>query len=84
MKLIPVAGYQPNRNWIRVGDTVKCRPLAGGRFEARVRSILADEEGVVREVEVYGGRGGRAAIRTFSPERITRMAQSRVEEKERG
>lgn len=82
MKLIPVAGYQPNRNWIRIGDTVMCRPVAGGRFEAKVRSIKADQEGVIREVEVFGGRGGRAAIRTFAPDKIQRMAQNRVESRE--
>lgn len=82
MTLHEVEGYQPNRNWVRVGDRVKCRPLSGGRFEAKVRKILADEEGVIREVEVVGGRGGRSHIRTFRPDRITRMAQSRIEERE--
>ena len=78
-QLSEVPGYRPGRNWIRVGDTCYCRPTSGGGFEARIRRILADDAGDVKEIEVFGGRRGRAAIRTFRPEQIRRLAQSRVE-----
>lgn len=73
MTLIPVAGY----NGIRVNDLVRCRPLRGHRFTARVLRIRADTEGTIVEVDVYGSAKGKQAahIRTFRPDRIERMPQ---------
>ncbi len=71
--------YRPGRNFIRVGDTVKCAPLSGNRFKATVRKIVTDADtGKVVEVEV-ARQGDYRQIRTFRPERVTRVAQSRVE-----
>jgi hypothetical protein len=70
--LVPVPEYRPGRNYIRVGDTVRCHPRVGRRFDAKVRKILT-RDGEVVEVEVFGG----GMIRTFVPERIIRKAQSR-------
>lgn len=67
------------RNFIRVGDTVKVSGDPGKRgFEATVRKIVVDDQGAVRWFEVYGGSGGRASMRVLRPERIKRMAQSKV------
>jgi hypothetical protein len=77
--LTKVDGYQPNRNWIRVGDRVRCSPTVGGKFKATVRRILVDDDGIVVEVDVYGGKANHEKLRTFPPEKITRLAQSRVE-----
>lgn len=74
--------YRTGRNYIRIGDVVRVRPRPGRRdgFEARVRSIRGDDAGEVNEVEVFGGPAGRQAIRTFRPDRIERVAQSRHRE----
>lgn len=76
--------YFPNRNAIRIGDTVKCQPLRGSRFPATVRRIKVDEYGAVHEVEVFGAEKPKRAshIRTFTPDRISRVAQSRIENRE--
>ncbi len=45
---------------------------------AKVRAIFVDEPtSEVAHVEVFGGRAGRAMVRSFCPERIERMAQTR-------
>jgi hypothetical protein len=70
--------YRPGRNFIRTGDTVKCRPTVGRPFRAVIRHIYqyADEH---IEVEVVGGPTGRpASFRTFTSDHIQRVAQSRV------
>lgn len=71
--------YRTGRNFIRIGDVVRVRPRPGRRdgFEARVRPIRADSAGEVSEVEVFGGPAGRSAVRTFRPDRIERVAQTR-------
>lgn len=61
---------------VTVGEMVRVLPSPGRRdgFDARFRSArMADGE--VSEVEVYGGRKGRAALRTFPPERIERITK---------
>jgi hypothetical protein len=80
--LTDVEEYRPNRNWIRLGDKVRCSPVVGGKFRATVTRIRADEDGVIVEVEVYGGKANHEKVRTFPPERIARLAQSRVVSRE--
>ena len=77
-----VGEFRPGRNFIRVGDLVRCRPRVGGPFDATVRHIRVDEEtGEVREIEVVGGRPGRpVAIRTLPPTRIQRRAATKAGE----
>jgi hypothetical protein len=75
-----VSEYRQGRNFIRVGDVVRVKALPGKRngFEAKVRAIAVDEHtGEPVEVEVFGGTRGRAMVRTFRPERIERVAQTR-------
>lgn len=72
--------FRRGRNYINVGDLVRVRAVPGKRdgFKATVRAIRVDSAtGEVAEVEVFGGRGGRAMVRTFVPERIERLAQTR-------
>lgn len=68
------------RTMIRVGDTVRVRAAEGkrGGFDARVRGIKVDSTtGEVAEVQVFGGRLGRAMVRTFRPDRIEQPARGR-------
>lgn len=76
-KLVPVEEYRPDRNFIRLGDTVKCKPLSGRSFRAKVLRIMADDEGTVIEIEVVR-MGDRVQFRTFRPERITRLVQTKT------
>ena len=78
--LIDVDEYRPGRNFIRIGDPVRCRPLVGGPFDATVRRIRVDEKtGEAREVEVVGGRPGHpVAIRTLPLTRIQRRAATKA------
>ena len=68
--LCEVAGYGTGRDRVDVGDAVRCRPIKGRAFAAHVRRILADLDGQIVEVDVFGGPTGRPALRTFTPERI--------------
>ena len=79
-RVLTVNEYRRGRNFIRVGDVVRVKSSKGRRdgFEARVRLIRKDKRtGEVAEVEVFGGRRGHAMVRTFVPERIERVAQTR-------
>lgn len=73
-----VTEYRVGRNFIRVGDTVKVKSRPGKRDAhlARVRRIIT-VEGEVVEIEVVGPKG----FRTFLPERIERVAQTKGGEK---
>ncbi len=75
-----VGEFRPGRNFIRIGDPVRCRPLVGGPFDATVRRIRVDEEtGEAKEVEVVGGRPGHpVAIRTLAPTQIQRRAATKA------
>lgn len=77
MSTVEVDSFRPGRNFIRVGDPVRCTPVHGRAFEATVVRIRADaESGEVVEIDVVGGPKGRArAIRTVRPERIARRAR---------
>jgi hypothetical protein len=78
--MVKVSEYRQGRNFIRVGDVVRVKALPGKRngFEAKVRAITVDEHtGEPVEVEVFGGARGRAMVRTFRPDRIERVAQTR-------
>ena len=78
--LTKISEYRRGRNFIRVGDVVRVRPDPGRRngFMAKVRAIFVDERtDEIAQVEVFGGRAGRAMVRTFCPERIERVAQTR-------
>lgn len=73
--------YRHGRNYIYVGDVVRIRARPGKRngFQARVRAIGVDRvTGEVAEIEVFGGPNGREMVRTFGPERIERLAQTRA------
>lgn len=73
--------YRRGRNFINVGDVVRVRSLHGRRngFQARVRGIKVDRlSGEVAEIEVFGGPAGKEMVRTFRPERIERVAQTRA------
>lgn len=66
---------QGGRNFVRKGDTVHVDPSAPGRrdgFDARFIEAHVDGDGVVVDIEVYGGRDGRASVRTFRPGRVRR------------
>ena len=65
----------------RIGDIVTCRPKVGGPFRAKVLRILVEAEDPtnVREVDVIGGYKDEKAFRTFRPDNITRLAQSRLD-----
>ncbi len=78
--MVKVSEYRQGRNFIRVGDVVRVKALPGKRngFEAKVRVITVDEQtGEPVEVEVFGGYRGRRMFRTFRPDRIGRVAQTR-------
>lgn len=77
MEAEQMSEYRHGRNYVRIGDIVKCRPLVGTSFKAPVTGIRRNAVGVV-EITVVGGRQGYKAYRTFTPERIARVAQSRV------
>lgn len=53
------------------GDLVRILPTPGRRdgFDATVRSVKPNRRGLL-EVEVFGGRRGRAAVRTFYADRV--------------
>jgi hypothetical protein len=78
-----VGEFRPGRNFIRIGDPVRCRPPVSGPFNATVRRIRVDEEtGEAREVEVVGGRPGHpVAIHTLPPTRIQRRAATKAGER---
>ncbi len=80
-----VPEYRKGRNFIRVGDAVKVTPSRKGKkdgFLGTVRAIHAAAVGpsgpqVVR-VDVFGGPGKRVpALRSLTPDRLQRVAQSR-------
>lgn len=80
--MVKVEEYRPEgtRNFIRVGDRVQV--IKGGvdkrGFEAIVRSIDADEDGTIRQVEVIPRTGKYAGkIRTLPVERVERKAQTK-------
>lgn len=70
--------YRTGRNWIKVGDTVKCKPVSGNRFKATVIRITEDSGTGQLEIDVVR-QGDHRQLRTFTPSSITRVAQSRVE-----
>ena len=74
-ELARVEEYQSGKHTINVGDTVKCKPPAGGSFKGVVRKILTEHDEVV-EVEVFHPGAG-AAIRTFLPDRISPITISK-------
>jgi hypothetical protein len=85
--MVEAKEFRLGRNFVRVGDYVRVRPSPGRRngFEALVRAIRIDEDtGTVMEVEVFGGTRGRVMVRTFRPERIERLAQTRKGKQRRG
>ena len=60
----------------KVGDAVKVKPRVGSRFKGLVLRILADDDDVVREVEILEVRGSgtketRRQIRTVVPDCVT-------------
>jgi hypothetical protein len=63
--------YRMTSHWtLKPGDNVKCKPLSGSRFLATVRKLKLNDDGELVEVEVVGGKNN--AIRTFSPDKISR------------
>jgi hypothetical protein len=72
--LVSVPEYRPGRNYIRVGDMVKCHPRVGRSFTAKVHRILARDNQVVEIEVIHNG------FRTFTPDRVTRKAQSKYQE----
>lgn len=80
-KLSTVRRFRRGRCFINVGDVVRVKATQGRRngFPARVRAIKVDPAtGEVIEVEVFGGASGRQMVRTFAPDRIERVAQTRL------
>lgn len=71
------------RNFIRVGDLIKVTakpPVDKKGFDAIVRRIDADEQGNIVQVEVIpktGKSSNIGKIRTITPERIERKAQTK-------
>lgn len=71
--------YRTGRNFVRVGDIVKCKPHQGVSFKAQVARIeQRDTDGEI-QVTVVGGSYGVKQWRTFFANRITRLAQNRLE-----
>lgn len=68
--------YQHNRNFVRVGDPVKAKPVGRTAFDTRVHRISRLANGVI-EIEVVDPY--TKGIRTVTPARITRKAVSRQE-----
>lgn len=68
--------WRVGRNFVRVGDTVKVTADPGRRngHEAKVRSIEVDDDGEVITVHVVSMDRG---FRSYRPERIRRVAQTR-------
>ena len=80
MSTVPLTAWRPGRNFIRLGDPVRCRPPYGRPFIGTVLAIGADEStGAVVEVTVVGGANGRRAVRTLRPGCIRRVAKTRHE-----
>jgi hypothetical protein len=80
MTFTKLDSYRPGRNFIRVNDVVKCRPHVGRPFKAQVLQIWQNDETGAVEFHVVR-LGAYRMIRVFSSERISRVAQSRVEVK---
>ena len=83
---------QGGRNYIRHGDGVKVTAGPGDKqsFKARFMYAVVDDDGVIVEVTVYGGKGFDPAkpdmeqdavvkTRTLRPCRIRRMSQATIE-----
>lgn len=80
-KLSTISRFRRGRCFINVGDIVRVKATQGRRngFPARVRAIKVDSAtGEVIEIEVFGGTPGRQMVRTFTPDRIERVAQTRL------
>jgi hypothetical protein len=77
VEIIEVRG---GRNWLRLGDRVHVNPTRPRRhdgFDGRVTRLLRYPDGHV-EVEVRGGRNGRAVTgRTVVLDRVRRRVQTR-------
>ena len=70
--------WQVGSRTVKPGDEVRCTPPTGERtFAATVISLLADEAGIVKEVEVVGGRDGVRQWRTFRADRVKPPPQKR-------
>lgn len=69
-----VERFQLGSRWVEKGHVVTVLPSAAGKhdgFEARVIFGVADSDGTLREVTVFGARGKKApATRSFRPERL--------------
>jgi hypothetical protein len=75
MKLHATNEWKPDHEFVRVGDTVNCKPVTGRKFRATVRRIMADDNEVVQEIEVVPLH--KAEFRTFHTDRVTRLVQSK-------
>jgi hypothetical protein len=82
LKKNTISEYRVGRNFIRVGDAVKITPSAPRKrdgFVAEVKEIEIDEQGNPKAIHVIGGKNG--AFRAIRPERIKRVAQSKIEKR---
>jgi hypothetical protein len=81
MSTVTLTAYKPGRNFIRLGDSVRCFLLHGRPFTGTIPAIGADgSNGAVVEVDVIGGPKGRPrSLRTLRPEGIARVAKTRHE-----
>ena len=73
-----VSEWRVGSRTVKPGDEVRCSPPSGERtFTATVISLLADEAGAVKEIEVVGGRDGVRQWRTFRADRVKTPPQKR-------
>jgi hypothetical protein len=63
---------------LAVGDDVKCSPLVGKSYVGKIKAIVVNEAGEVTEVDVFGGPKGRAALRTFTPDKLSAIPKKRL------
>jgi len=66
---------------LAVGDDVKCSPLVGKSYVGKIKAIVVNDAGEVIEVDVFGGPKGRAALRTYTPDKLSAIPKKRLPKK---
>jgi hypothetical protein len=76
--------YRTGRNWVVLGDLVKCTPRVGTSFLGEVTRIDADDEGnptsvhVTTRMKMNGERHRHAGVsRAFTTDRLARVSRTR-------
>jgi len=64
---------------LAVGDDVKCSPKVGKSYVGKIKAIVVNESGEVVEVDVFGGPKGRAALRTYTLDKLSAIPKKRLQ-----